>query len=64
VGPLVVHCWTDLQSVHGFRCYDNSAECKVSASDCTRSMPGSLRGCYLKINGNTNDKVHIFYELR
>jgi len=23
--PLVVHCWADLQSVHGFRCYDNIA---------------------------------------
>jgi len=23
--PLVGHCWTDLQSVHGFRCYDNRA---------------------------------------
>jgi len=22
---LVVHCWADLQSVHGFRCYDNTA---------------------------------------
>jgi len=21
--PLVVHYWTDLQSVHGLRCYDN-----------------------------------------
>jgi len=21
--PLVVHCLADLQSVHGFRCYDN-----------------------------------------
>ena len=21
--PLVVHYWADLQSVHGFRCYDN-----------------------------------------
>ena len=21
--PLVVHCWADLQSVHGFCCYDN-----------------------------------------
>ena len=21
--PLVVHCWADLQSVHGFRCYNN-----------------------------------------
>jgi len=24
-GPLVVHCWADLQSVHGFRCYDSIA---------------------------------------
>ena len=23
--PLVVHCWADLLSVHGFRCYDNIA---------------------------------------
>jgi len=23
--PLVVHCWADLQSVHGFRCYNNIA---------------------------------------
>ena len=53
--PLVVHCWADLQSVHGFRCYDNthvcklialyaanaySAECEMSASACTRSMAG------------------------
>ena len=22
---LVVHYWVDLQSVHGFRCYDNTA---------------------------------------
>jgi len=21
--PLVVHCWADLQSVHGLRCYDD-----------------------------------------
>ena len=23
--PLVVHYWADMQSVHGFRCYDNTA---------------------------------------
>jgi len=49
---IVVHDRTDLQSVHGFRCYDNihvcklialyttnaySAERKMSASACTRS---------------------------
>ena len=51
--PVVVHYWADLQSVHGFRCYDNihvckiialynaySAECEMSASACTRSMAG------------------------
>jgi len=38
--PLVVHDWADLQSVHGFRCYDNSTEREMSASACTRSMPG------------------------
>ena len=26
--PLVVHRWADLQSVHGFRCYDNSQNVK------------------------------------
>jgi len=38
--PLVVHCLADLQSVHEFRCYNNSAESEMSASACTRSMPG------------------------
>ena len=52
---VVVHYWADLQSVHGFRCYDNihvcklialytanaySAEREMSASACTHSMPG------------------------
>jgi len=29
--PVVVHYWADLQSVHGFRCYDNivpNAKCQ------------------------------------
>ena len=52
---LVVHCWADLQSVHGFRCYDNIHVCKLialyatyaysakremSASACIRSIAG------------------------
>jgi len=51
--PVVVHCWVDLQSVHGFHCCDNthvcklmalytanaySAECEMSAGACTRSV--------------------------
>jgi len=53
--PIVVHCLTDLQSVHGFRCCNNTHVCKLtalctanlysaeremSASACTRSMAG------------------------
>jgi len=56
--PLVVHYWVDMQSVHGFHCYDNihicklialysanvySAEREMSASACTRSMAGLHR---------------------
>ena len=55
--PLVVHYSAGLQSVHGFRCYDNIHVCKLialhtanaysveremSASACTRSMAGLL----------------------
>ena len=36
-----MHHWADLQSVHGFRCYDNIIrEREMSATACTRSMPG------------------------
>jgi len=53
--PLVVHYWADLQAVHRFRCCDNthicklialytanaySAEHEMSASVCTRPVPG------------------------
>ena len=32
--PLVLHCWADFQSVHGFHYYGNSAKCEMSASVC------------------------------
>jgi len=35
--PLVVHCWADLQSVRGFRCYDNIARTR-NASECLYSL--------------------------
>ena len=53
--PIVVQYWADLQSVYGFRCYDNihvcnlialytaiaySAEREMSASACTRCEAG------------------------
>jgi len=28
--PLVVHCWADMQSVHGLRCYDNTRNARHS----------------------------------
>jgi len=37
-----VHYWADLQSVHGFRCCDNMREREMSASACTRSVPGLM----------------------
>jgi len=30
--PLVVHYWADLQSMHGFRCYDKQTPLKTSIS--------------------------------
>jgi len=35
--PLVVHYWTDLQSVHGSRCYDNIAQTWI-ISKCLYSL--------------------------
>ena len=29
VCPVIVHYWADLQSVHGYRCYDNVHACKL-----------------------------------
>ena len=35
--PLVVYYWADLQSVLGFRCYDNIARTR-NVSDCLYSL--------------------------
>jgi len=35
--PLVVHHWADLQSVHGFRCYDSIARTR-NVSECLHSL--------------------------
>ena len=34
---LVVHYWTDLQSVHVFRCYDNIARTR-NVNECLYSL--------------------------
>jgi len=51
--PLVVHCWADLQSVHGFRCYDcdNIHVCNLmalyiaNACSAQREMLASACAC-------------------
>jgi len=49
--PLVVHYWADLQSVHGFRCYDNIApnakfsECSVLALCLVLEVRQSFQNC-------------------
>ena len=35
--PLVVHYWADLQSLHGFRCYENRARTR-NVSECLYSL--------------------------
>jgi len=35
--PLVVHYWADLQSLHGFRCYENIARTQ-NVSECLYSL--------------------------
>jgi len=32
--PVVVHYWADLQSVHGFRCYDNTHMSAYNITHC------------------------------
>jgi len=38
--PLVVHCWADLQLCSSFIAMTTYPECEMSASACTRCMPG------------------------
>ena len=71
--PLVLQCWAELQSVHGFRCYDNiqvcklialctanaySAEREVSAIACTHSVTGLIcAGCAVEFTQQIHDIV-------
>jgi len=50
--PLVVHCWADLQSVHGFRCYDDivpNANCQrlLVIAICLVILGFQLFGCWV-----------------
>jgi len=42
--PLVVHYWADLQSVHGFRCYDNIHACKLIALFAANAYSAKYQG--------------------
>ena len=44
--PLVVHCWAELQSVHGLRCYDNIARTR-NVSEYLYLLYDWLHQCYL-----------------
>jgi len=44
--PLVVHYWADLQSVHRFRCYDNTAPTR----DVSECLQQALAVCLVEIN--------------
>ena len=65
--PLVVYYWADLQSVHGFRCYDNAHVCKLialySANACSaeREMSASAYTCCMA--GHTLVCERISYHL-
>jgi len=43
--PLVVHYWSDLQSVHGFHCSDNIARMR-NVSECLYSLYAWLLFCF------------------
>ena len=50
--PLIVHCWADLQSVHGLRCYDNITRTLVTSlrpsrdDDIMRTLGGVCSRCW------------------
>jgi len=47
--PLVVHCWADLQSAHGLRCYGNNAN---------PSLRGVCARCWLVTGGWRSRSQH------
>jgi len=76
--PVVVHYWAYLQSVHGFRCYDNTHVCKLialyianayiaeremPASACTRSMAGIVIAAGLFMVALCNRADHYIFAL-
>jgi len=58
--PLLVHCWADLQSVHGLRCYGNTMEMcgsaqGYSARPTTRSA--THYACQRRLTPLAGDKI-------
>ena len=56
--PLVVHYWADLQSLHGFRCYDNIARTR-DVSQCLYSLCPWLNTLVIYISQTSVDDVMI-----
>ena len=60
--PLVVHCWVDLQSVHGLRCYDNTARTR-NVSECLSSLYAWF--CFsVDVNADAFDARVFWYSRR
>ena len=68
--PLVVNCWADLQSVHGFCCYYNTDVCKLivlytaSAQCRTRNVSECLQAyslygwlCQCRLSHQCNNSI-------
>ena len=74
--PVVVYYWADLQSVHGFRCYDNIAPnvkcppvlvlalCLVKSVERTDSAIDLLNGLFCLSSGLIEKSWMIFLKLK
>ena len=69
--PLVVHFWVDLQLVHGFCCYDNTALCgfEIGAYDniaLTQNVSKCLHSLYAWFHplGKGQNLSHPFCSFR
>jgi len=52
--PVIVHYWADLQSVHGFRCYDNiapNAKCSLFIAVYMRGIDTVVLGATFTVRG-------------
>ena len=56
---LCTHYWADLQSVHEFRCYDNSAEREKSSSACILALCLVILGLFVFCKWKRKPVLHF-----